>query len=41
MLAQQCLSEGIYKIKCKYGPTIKNVKPAELHRSILTAFLNA
>ena len=34
------LSEGIHKIKCKYGQAGKNVKLVELNISTVTAFLN-
>ena len=33
-------SEGIQKIKYKYGSMIKNVKHVELNISIVTIFLN-
>ena len=35
------LSEGIHRIKCKFGHDEKNVKHVKLNRSIATAFLNA
>ena len=34
------LPEEIHKDKCKYGHDEKNVKFAELHTKIATAFLN-
>ena len=34
------ISEGIYRVKCKYGHDQNNVKLAELHISIATVFLN-
>ena len=34
------LSEGIHRIKCKYGHDDKNVRLAELNISIATVFLN-
>ena len=34
------ISEGIYRIKCKYGHDQNNVKLAKLRISIATAFLN-
>ena len=34
------LSEGIHKFKCKYRYDDKNVKLAELNKSIATVFLN-
>ena len=34
------LSEGIYRIKCKYGRDDKTVKLVELNVSIATVFLN-
>ena len=34
------LSEGIHKIKCKYGTVIKNVKLVELRTKYATVFLN-
>ena len=34
------LSEGIHKIKCKYGHNYKNAKLAKLNISIATVFLN-
>ena len=33
-------SEGIHRIKCKFGDEEKNVKLVELNISIATAFLN-
>ena len=34
------LSEGIHKIKCKYGDNDQNVKLSKLNISIATVFLN-
>ena len=34
------LSEGIHKIKCKYGHDNENVKLLELHTKYATDFLN-
>ena len=34
------LSEGIHKIKCKYGHNNENVKLQELHAKYATDFLN-
>ena len=34
------LSEGVYRIKCKFGEMIKNVKHVELNINIATVFLN-
>ena len=34
------LSEGIHRIKCKFGHDDKNVKLVELSISIATVFLN-
>ena len=34
------LSEGLHKIKCKFGHNDKNVKHVELNISIATVFLN-
>ena len=34
------LSEGINRIKCKFGRNDKNVKHAELNMRIATLFLN-
>ena len=34
------LSEGIHRIKCKYGHDDKNVKLVELHTKYTTVFLN-